>query len=449
MKDENKKIQNRLEKMKNFYLKAENLLENIPDSVPSKTKEKLKSAVLGDKDLKNLMEGIDSHRPPRFFLIGRTGVGKSSLINALCQSYAASVSDVKSGTKKAEIYKCMNADRILMEILDSRGLSESESLDDKISAEKMLREQIQEFSPDAAIMMLNCTHRDDIISDIEFMKKVSKEYAAKNNIKLPIIVVVNKCDEMAPSRFKDPESYPKHKIDKINEAVQYYHGIIKKNGLKIDKILPVSSLMDWQNSKGEELSSSQIDELSKEERENLEIAFDGRYGMEELFDTLEAAIQDFEAQMGFRMAARLNEVVSRISAQLITIFSGLSATIALTPIPTSDIYILLALQTLLVGLIASLSGRDISAESAKEFILSLSGITCTGYGLRLAAQQAVKLANVLWPGSGSAISAAIASTGTTAIGKAAVAYYIDQKSLETVKSRMKIDNNHRERENNA
>lgn len=245
MKDENKKIQNRLEKMKNFYLKAENLLENIPDSVPSKTKEKLKSAVLGDKDLKNLMEGIDSHRPPRFFLIGRTGVGKSSLINALCQSYAASVSDVKSGTKKAEIYKCMNADRILMEILDSRGLSESESLDDKISAEKMLREQIQEFSPDAAIMMLNCTHRDDIISDIEFMKKVSKEYAAKNNIKLPIIVVVNKCDEMAPSRFKDPESYPKHKIDKINEAVQYYHGIIKKNGLKIDKILPVSSLMDW------------------------------------------------------------------------------------------------------------------------------------------------------------------------------------------------------------
>ena len=73
-----------------------------------------------------------------------------------------------------------------MGILDTRGIAESESLDSKISAEEMLINQINEFSPDVAIMMLNCTHRDDIITDVEFMKKVAKEYATTNNLKLPI-----------------------------------------------------------------------------------------------------------------------------------------------------------------------------------------------------------------------------------------------------------------------
>ena len=88
------------------------------------------------------------------------------------------------------------------------------------------------------------------------------------------------------------------------------------------------------------------------------MAFDGRYHIEELLDILEKAILDFEAQMGLRMAARLKDVVIRIAKHLNTIFSSISGGIALSPIPVSDIYILLALQAILVALIASLSGRD-------------------------------------------------------------------------------------------
>lgn len=441
MLDENQKIEKRLAHMKNFYLKIEDILDSLPDVIPENTKDLLKNKILGDNSLKNLMDGIDSHRPPRIFLIGRTGVGKSSLINALCGSYVAKVSDTRSCTIGAEIYQCKENNRVLMEILDTRGIAESESLDNKISAEELLVKQINEFSPDVAIMMLNCTHRDDIITDVEFMKKVSKDYEKTNSLKLPIVVVVNKCDEMAPSRFKLASEYPKNKIDKINEVVLYYKDIIVKNKLKIYDIIPVSSLIDWQTPDGMEVSVEDIDNLPQHDIDNLQIAFDGRYKIEELLDILEEAIQDFEAQMGLRMAARLNDVVVRVAKQLNKIFTGISASVALTPIPTSDIYILLILQSIMVTLIASLSGRDVSIDTAKEFIFSISGVGLVGYGLRLAAQQGSKFINAICPGAGSTVSAAIASVGTNGIGKAAIAYYIEGNSIDDVKTEIKKNQN--------
>lgn len=433
MKDDKMKIEQRLQNMKKFYIKAGELIDKLPDAIPEKTRSMLKDTFLGDKDLKRLMEGIDSHRPPRIFLIGRTGVGKSSMINALCGSYVAGVSDTKSCTEGAQIYECKDGDRVLMEILDTRGIAESESLDDKVTAEEMLIEQINEFSPDVAIFMLNCTHRDDVNTDVEFLKKVSKEYAKVNKLQLPIVVVINKCDEMAPSRFKNPVEYPENKINKINEVVQYYKGIIVKNGLKIDNIIAVSSLIDWQTPDGMEIDVDSIKNLPKYDIDNLQIAFDGRYGIEELLDILEEAILDFEAQMGLRMASRLNEVVKRLAKHLNNIFSGISATVALTPIPVSDIYILLIIQSMLVCLIASLSGRDISLDTGKEFIFSMGGIAGAGYVFRLIAQQASKFLNAIFIGSGSAVSSGIAYIGTSAIGKAAIAYYIENKTMDEAK----------------
>ena len=79
MNDEAVNLERRIQNMKNFYLKTEEIINNLPDYVPGNIKDNLKKYVLGDKELKELMDAIDSHRPPRFFLIGRTGVGKSSL----------------------------------------------------------------------------------------------------------------------------------------------------------------------------------------------------------------------------------------------------------------------------------------------------------------------------------------------------------------------------------
>ena len=164
-------INERLQKMKNFYLKLDEMMDKLPESIPADTKKMIKDKILGDKELKELMEGIDKNRPPRIFLVGRTGAGKSSLVNALCGGYVAEVGDVRSCTEGTKIYNCTDNNRTLMEILDTRGIAESEALN-KNSAENTLINEITEFSPDVAILVLNCTHRDDVDKDALFMVMV-------------------------------------------------------------------------------------------------------------------------------------------------------------------------------------------------------------------------------------------------------------------------------------
>ena len=120
---------------------------------------------------------------------------------------------------------------------------------------------------------------------------------------------------------------------------------------------------------------------------------------------------------------RVNEVLKSISNKITLIFAGIAATIAITPIPASDVFILCALEAVLVMLIAALSGREVSFKAAGELVVSFGGVGTVGFGLRIAAQQLSKLLNGLFPGAGSAISATVATGGMEIVGKSAIAYY--------------------------
>ena len=73
MSNDSFKIQKRMENMKKFYIKLNEIIDSLPDVVPEKVKILLKDKIMGDKDLKKLMDSLDEHRPPKIFLIHNGG----------------------------------------------------------------------------------------------------------------------------------------------------------------------------------------------------------------------------------------------------------------------------------------------------------------------------------------------------------------------------------------
>ena len=104
-------------------------------------------------------------------------------------------------------------------------------------------------------------------------------------------------------------------------------------------------------------------------------------------------------------------------------FSIIAGGVGITPIQVADIAILVPLQLLMISIIRALSGRTATKETAFEY-LNAAGIDLgVGYGSRQFFRQIVKII----PVGGLAISGAIASTGTWAIGKSAEAYFFNNE----------------------
>ena len=408
MKDDKTLILERLESVRKYYEKFEDMLDDLPFFIPKSTKKMLKKYLGQDKELEALMESISTQRPPRLLIAGDRGVGKSALVNALCRARIVETSpyggeNVDRVVNDIDIYACKRGDETEIEIFETSTYK---------TAEKIT--QIINFKPDAAILLLDSSRDVDIHSQLEFFEDLKKKIEGSGGNKLPLIVAITKVDEASDQTYEElvDEGEMGKKIalsididrNQLRESLSKYRGIILAHGNVVDEIVAVSSL-------------------------NL-------YNFDELRRIIEDVMVDPNAQMGFRMTFRLSEVLSGVSNRLVKLFSGMAAVIALTPIPVADLYVLLILQGLMVALIARLSGRDVNLKTGIEFILSLGGVTLAGFGLRTVAQQAAKFANFL-PFAGSAISSTIAATGTNAIGKAAVAHFISDLPLRKTKSLFK------------
>lgn len=428
-------LERRLEFVANLYNYLEDMIDKLPDQVPKSVRSKIIELILGDKELKDLINGFKGKRAPRFILMGKTGVGKSSLVNAMFGRYMAAVSDVNIGTLGIHEYNYEIDGTPVLNILDTRGIGESIKSHGNTAEEELLS-AIEDFNPDAVLFLLNAKDRARINEDVESLKDVAEKWRARNKIgrykeiNIPIIVVLNQVDLLAPDMYKDPNNYPKRKLDNIQSAVLQVRKILEEKNVTYTDMIPVSSLIDWG------MSPDELANLSKAQLEALEMEIDCRYNINSLLDILENNI-DAKAAIGLLLATRFQVITKRVSEKLTNIFSGIAAVIATTPIPVSDVFILTALQAILVMIIAALSGREVSFKTAQELLVSLGGTGAAGYGLRVLFQQSSKLLNVVFPGAGSAVSATIAGAGTKLIGTAAIKYYIEDISIEDLNQYVK------------
>jgi uncharacterized protein (DUF697 family) len=127
------------------------------------------------------------------------------------------------------------------------------------------------------------------------------------------------------------------------------------------------------------------------------------------------------AKLEFARLTGARKAQAQIASSLLKSFTAVCGVIAVQPIPLADMPILTSLQTLMVALIIHTSGRRAGPRLVIEFLGALGFNIGAGILFREGARALLKVVPV-W---GHAISGVVAGAGTYAIGRAAIAYFIE------------------------
>ncbi len=167
------------------------------------------------REILDRAESVETVRqkPVNILLVGRTGAGKSSVINTLFQSEQAAV-DVLPSTDQIQSYRWQNERAAESLVLWDTPGYEQALRDD-------FREQVIDYASEADVLLLVTPALDPALQiDADFLQAVRAEVS-----ELPAIAVVTKVDQLRPIREWSPPynwqtgGWPKE--TSIREAVAY------------------------------------------------------------------------------------------------------------------------------------------------------------------------------------------------------------------------------------
>ncbi len=193
------------------------------------------------------------------------------------------------------------------------------------------------------------------------------------------------------------------------------------NGLGAGPVKPGASIQGWRSYRVEGLGSVEI--FDARDGAIIDDTADLRAEMTGLpteADDLAEALPP-AAKLEFARLTHASETQRKLASASLKSFTAICSVIGVQPIPLADLPVLTALQTLMVGMIVHVSGRKFSPRLAAEFAGTLGISFGIGFAFRSVSRQLLKFIP-LW---GNAISGAVAGAGTYAIGRAAIAYFID------------------------
>ncbi len=133
-----------------------------------------------------------------------------------------------------------------------------------------------------------------------------------------------------------------------------------------------------------------------------------------------------QAKLELARLSGVRKVQSEIATIVVRSFTAICGAIGTQPIPLADFPILTSLQVMMIASVIYISGQRLSFNLGAKFMLSLGA----NFGIGLACREGARAAAKLLPGWGNAVSGAVAGAATYAIGRSAIAYYIEGVSLE-------------------
>jgi len=364
-------------------------------------------------ELEVIKELLMDNRAPRILVLGRRGAGKSSIINALFKANVAKVGSVTSETGKAQWHSFQN-DKGSIEILDTRGLGdktrpESANFEEAIDDIKV---EIKQICPDVVLFLCKAKEVDaHITADLLNVSKVKQFISATHNYDIPIAALVTQVDELDPIRIGPPYEDPV-KQSNIAKAVQTLQNAYGDSKIELMETIPVSAYAEFENGR---------------------IVYDKFWNIDKLIEYLMEHLPK-SAQLQLARLTRLRKLQVKLCRTVIGSTATICAGLAATPIPVADIIPITSAQIAMIMGIGFIGGRRLSKESAKEFFAAMGMNVGAGFALRELARAAIKY---VFPGGGNAISAGIAFAATWGIGEAAIAYFIDNKSINEAKEALK------------
>ena len=156
-------------------------------------------------------------KPVNILLVGRTGAGKSSLINTLFNSERAEV-DVLPSTEQIQSYHWQFSTGESLTLWDTPGYEQVRRPD--------LREQVLDYTTTADIILMVTPALDPALQmDVDFLEEIRAEIG-----EIPVIAVVTQVDRLRPLRQWEPpynwqEGHSPKEIS-IREATQYRSEIL-------------------------------------------------------------------------------------------------------------------------------------------------------------------------------------------------------------------------------
>ena len=409
------------EKTKELLESIDEMFDFFTKGLNEDTKTFLKKAVMGPA-IEEIRKLVENTRPPVLLLMGRSGHGKSSIINALAGKHVATVNDVKPETPETVPYVVTFDESFsTWQIIDTRGIFETTKPTDSAEddAVTVLKKSIVKYSPDVIMHVVSTPSTRNLSNDLNVYKEIMDEVKKEQKISIPIILVLNKADTIGNPREWPPEENAK-KAGLLLDVIDY----MTKDVLNVERS-PLNNNFHYRGFTFNDSNYVGIIPVCSLEGD--------LWNIESLSDLIGNNLSE-EAKFDFYQAQKRNEQLRKISSSLIKRFTGIASGIGSTPIPIADIAILTPLQLLLITIIGGLSGKEISKETAYEYLAAAGVNVGAAFGVREGARQLSKLI----PVGGAVISGGIAGAATYSIGKSAEAYFFYDKKVKVKEIKKEI-----------
>lgn len=397
------------EKFSKFRENLDEVTEIAPGS--SQMNKALVDTAFGDA-LRETEELIDDSRPPRLYVFGRSGAGKSSLINALANKKVAEVGNVEPTTVESELYHIEFPERYsTWDVIDSRGLFESVPPEGDVPTDtkESMREDLEEYRPDILIHVMT---PDQVRAGEEDFRTVENLRDELGSLFPPVVYCLNKIDQHA-----SPGEWPPEESERLA-------GAVKKNLDFVAEVLDEDEktafnenrpLHGYKFDSDDHIGVVPVHMKREEDYWNVQ--------------TLSWLIGDFlptDARLQFMQAQQRDELMRGLSRDVTKRFAVAGGMLGAAPTSYADLPPLTAGQLILVALIGGFSCSEMEKETVREYISSIGTTGLASLGFRELARGLIQFV----PGYGQAVSGAVAGGGTYAVGRSAEKYFFDGEEVK-------------------